>query len=109
MLFRHEWNCAVELRHLRYFLAVGEALKTPASAVPEKRARAYPCDPISAGSHYPLQLQEARDQPPRAPSPAAGMLAAQRPRSAATRTGAFPGGGVEMTVVDIFTFLNSHF
>src|SRR5262245_7717664 len=26
MLFRHELNCAVELRHLRYFLAVGEAL-----------------------------------------------------------------------------------
>ena len=65
MLFRHESNCAVELRHLRYFLAVGEALKTPASAVPEKRARAYPFDPISAGSHYPLQLQEAWDQPPR--------------------------------------------
>ena len=41
MLLRNEWNCAVELRHLRYFLAVGEALKRPASAVLEKRARAY--------------------------------------------------------------------
>src|SRR4029077_8383934 len=43
--------------HLRYFLAVGEALKMPASAVLEKRARDHPFDAISAGSHYPVSYR----------------------------------------------------
>ena len=55
----------MELRDLRYFLVMGEVLKMSASAVREKRACAYPFDPVSAGSHY-HQLQDPRQQPPRA-------------------------------------------
>lgn len=54
MLFRHDeiaqWNYDI----CDTFLAVGEALKMPASAVRKTRTRAYPFHPVSAGSNYPV-------------------------------------------------------